>query len=214
MRINTFNMICEPLTCRPCNKKLCNSLYIERESDIVKEFPDDIVGLQDYFQRAAWEDDINGYVKIYIIKHRWSRELIGYFGLKAGMVSIDSDNRNNIMESIAKENNIKLVPYTVPGIEISHFAINDNYRKKHSRDGVALKGLGKYIYPTFIYPIIKKLSELAGIKIVYLNSVDGSGLAHYYEESFGFHKVSGEENIVAIQPYYDNGCTFMYKIIS
>ena len=214
MRIIKSNIICEPLTYKPGNKKFCNMLFIEREQNMIEDNPDGIYGLQKYFEKAAWEEDKDGYVKIYILKRRFTNELIGYFGLKTGLICIDSEYRNAQREEAAKEKSIKLFPTTIPGIEISHFAINDIYRKKYSRNGKPLKGLGRYIYPTFIYPIIKKTSELVGIKIAYLNSVDETGLADYYQESFGFTKTNSEDSIIAIQPYYDDGCTFMYKIIN
>lgn len=42
------------------------------------------------------------------------------------------------------EFNAKLVSSVLPGIEISHFAINDNYRRRVSSPGQVIRGLGHF----------------------------------------------------------------------
>lgn len=62
-------------------------------------------------------------------------DIAAYFGLKAGMV-VDNENDAPNFEVIKETliiSNTKLVPSVIPGIEISHFAVNDNYRRKISR---------------------------------------------------------------------------------
>ena len=152
---------------------------------------------------------------IHVVKSYFSHEIIAYFALKAGMVSLDSAVRNTEKEKIAKEQGIKLVPDTVSGIEISHFAINDNYRKHHHN----IKGLGRYIYPSFIYPIINKCSKDIGIVLAYLYAADNSSdnsqkLVEYYKDVFEFDVLADKENALKpVTSYYDSNCIFMYKIL-
>ena len=58
-------------------------------------------------------------------------ELAAYFGLKAGMVASSREDMPPIemQRAILKEEGVKLLPEVLPGIEISHFAVNDNYRR-------------------------------------------------------------------------------------
>lgn len=88
-------------------------------------------------------------------------DIAAYFGLKAGMV-VDNENDAPNLEVIKETliiSNTKLVPSVIPGIEISHFAVNDNYRRKISRSNNPVKGIGQYFYPAFIYPIIQEVSK-------------------------------------------------------
>jgi hypothetical protein len=78
--------------------------------------------------------------------------------------------------------------------------------------------LGAYIYPTFIYPIIKKTTKYIGIKVIYLYAADYSKdekkLVGYYKDVFGFENAKDSEQMfIPVTSYYDNGCIFMYQIL-
>ena len=204
-------MYCEPLRSKVINKKLIQNFFIERE----KEYSDpaknqgQIIGLEAYLKYCAWEDDQRNNIKAYVIKTYFTNEIIAYFTLKCGMFSLDNDTRNELKEELAKEKGIKLVPDTIPCVEIAQYAVNDNYKIKHGKNGSPLKGLGVALYPDFIYPIIRRAAKIIGIKCIYLYAAGDEHLTDYYERVFGFKK-SNDKKLIPIMPYYDNGCSFMY----
>lgn len=216
MRKYKRKMFCEPLCSSVKNKELLKDFYIEREKELVERFKrtGEICGLECYLKHCAWQDDQNNETRVYLIKTYFSNEIVGYFALKAGMISVDSEERNISKEKHAKHKGVKLVPVTMAGIEISHFAINDNYRKKHGE----LKKLGKFLYPTFVFPIIKKVSKEIGVKLAYLYAADSSPgetkkLVEYYQDTFGFDVLEEGSRYIPVTSYYDNGCIFMYQIL-
>ena len=80
----------ERLTSNKGNKSLIDSFSINRESslrDLQK-----VVGLESYLKMCAWEDDLSGETRIYLVKY--GTDMVAYFGLKAGMISPD-DYANN-----------------------------------------------------------------------------------------------------------------------
>lgn len=205
-------MYCEPLRSNPKNKELINNFVIEREEKY-RNIHNQIIGLEAYLKHCAWEDDESGQIRAYVIKPYFSDEIIAYFAIRAGMVSVDSELRNFEREFNALQEGTKLVPDTIPGIEISHFAVNDAYRKKHSKNGTSLKGLGKYLYPEFIYPIIHKVTLLLGVNILYLYAAGDEKLKNYYEKVFGFSRLKYDEKIVPVTSYYDDNCEFMFRLL-
>ena len=206
---------CVPLTSDIHHLKEIEDFTVDRESD-VSGIKDEIIGLEAYLKRCAWDDDSNGEVKIYLIKDTLTNDIAAYFGLKAGMV-IDNEygmpSEEDKKEALA-ELNVKLVSAVTPGIEISHFAVNDNYRRKAGKNGTAVRGLGNYFYPAFIYPIIRDVSERIGVRMIYLYAAGDDHLVNYYKEVFKFNESDLNDFYMPLQPGYDGGCKFMYQIIS
>ena len=161
---------------------------------------------------CAWKDDLSRDVKVYLVKSYFENEIVAYFALKSGLIVLDDTSHNLVKEELAEKQGTKLVPQTIPGIEISHFAVNDTYRHKHGKNGESLKGLGNAIYPDFIYPIIKKTASLIGIKCAYLYAAGDQSLINYYHQVFEFKTIS-QKNYIPIKPYYDSGCQFMYYLL-
>lgn len=220
MRIFKTKMYCEPLRSRSKNKQLIQNFTIDREADCIEYFKETgkICGLELYLKYCAWKADERNEVKVYLVKTYFTEEIVAYFALKAGMLSVDDEARDKEREANAIERGIKLVPDTIPGIEISHFAVNDIYRRKHKN----VRWLGGYIYPTFIYPIFKKFSEFIGVKVVYLYAADNSNgsednekkkhLVDYYREAFKFSEAT-DTRYIPVTSYYDDNCIFMYQVI-
>ena len=204
--------ICEQLRSRPENKELIQRFTIDREKDYSK-LPDKVVGLEAYLKVCAWNDDENDLVRIYLVKDAVSQDIVAYFGIKAGMLVANMEDAVSLdeQERLLLEEGVKIFPEVLPGIEISHFAVNDDYRRKLSENGMAVKGIGKYLYPKFIYPIIMDVGQKIGVHILYLYAAGDERLVEYYTEAFGFQEMSGADHYTPLEPEYDGGCTFMFQ---
>lgn len=205
-------MFCEPLRANIFNKELIKTFTIHRE-DEYRNMDGKIIGLEAFLKYCAWEQDERGLIKAYVVKTYFTNEIVAYFALRAGMISVDSNQRDYRREAEAKSEGTKLVPDTIPGIEISHFAVNDSYRERHSKGGSLIKGLGKYIYPEFIYPIISNIKSKLGVNILYLYAAGDKVLRCYYRDVFGFSELEHDSEIVPVTSYYDDYCEFMYRSI-
>ncbi len=204
---------CVPLTSDKKNLEDIKDFQIDREAD-VSCIDDEVIGLEAYLKRLAWTDDLNGDVKIYLIKDRVIGGIAAYFGLKAGMVVNNEEGvpTKEEKEEVLEEYNAKLVSAVVPGIEISHFAVNDNYRRQAGSSENPIRGLGEYFYPKFIFPIIEDVAEKIGVKIIYLYAAGDERLENYYKKVFGFYTSRLNDFYIPLQPGYDGGCRFMYYV--
>ena len=207
-------MYCEPLRSREANRDLIQNFTVDREQPLINklraEGRDDVIGLELYLKKAAWDEDETRGTRVYLVKSYFSSEIVAYFALKAGMISYydKMPEVSEMKEGIS--NGINAVTGVLPGIEISHFAVNDEYRRRHGRGGKQLTHLGEYLYPKFIYPIIERTAELVGVSHIYLYAAGDKSLIDYYHRTYGFVTNEGNQ-VVAVKPYYDGGCTFMFK---
>lgn len=207
-------MYCEPLRASQQNKELIKKFVIRREAKYAHLIKmGKIVGLEAYLKYCAWDDDEAGLIKAYVIKTYFSNEIVAYFAIRAGMVSVNSEHRDTQREVAAMQEGTKLVPETISGIEISHFAVNDAYREKHSQNGKLLKGLGRYIYPEFIYPIVNNIKQKLGVRILYLYAAGDEPLKKYYRDVFGFSRLEKDTELVPVTSYYDDNCEFMFLLL-
>lgn len=122
----------------------------------------------------------------------------------------------------AAENNseINKVADTNPGVELSQFCINLAYRKKMLDKGIDTKGIGAYIFHSEIYPIVQLVKEYVGCQFLYLFAADSSeddSLIRYYRDTLGFStlddydkKLTNDQEVIPIMPYYDYKCKFMF----
>lgn len=206
--------VCVPLTSDVQHLKEIQNFVIDREKD-VSSLEDKVIGLEAYLKKCAWEDDMRNQVRIYLIKDSDSGEIAAYFGLKAGMV-VDSEDgmpsEEDKLETLA-EYGAKLLPEVLPGIEISHFAVNDNYRRHAGKGGKEVKGLGAYFYPKFIYPIIEDVANKIGVGMIYLYAAGDEKLERYYEQVFQFQSLNEADYYIPLEPGYDGGCRFMYRLL-
>ena len=207
--------VCVPLTSDENHRNEIKSFMIDREARYAND-PYKIIGLEAYLKRCAWEDDQRNDVKIYLIKDQITMDIAAYFGLKAGMV-VDNENDVPTIDVIKETllySNTKPVSSVIPGIEISHFAVNDNYRRKISRTNNPVKGLGHFFYPAFIYPIIQEASKKIGIRMIYLYAAGDNHLTDYYKNVFQFEMLNWSDYYMPLQPEYDGNCTFMFRFLS
>lgn len=216
-------LYCEQLRKSDSNLKQIQNFYIEREKEInCKSDLNTVIGLEQYLKRRAWLDDRNNLNKIYLVKDRKTKQIAGYFALKAGMVSIGKSRLKKQEQEELSKLGILPVSASVPGIELSQFAVNDKFRQEINKEvGKKVIGLGKYFFSNFIFPIIVDVSKKIGVRFFYLYAADGSSdgkLIAYYKEVMGLRQLDNneimKENMIKpIRSDYDSGCIFMYRTL-
>ena len=168
------------------------------------------MGLLNYIQKVAFADEDNGVMRTYIVRDIRTSELVGYFSLKTGLISLNE----RTIEVNDKNSGIsiqKTLFDTLPGVELANFAINDTYIRRHPD----MKGVGFVIFESFILPIIRKTSEHVGLKILYLFSLPYDELIERYKQ-YGFSRLKNpyeDELHRRLKPQYDQSCKFMYQIL-
>ena len=160
-------------------------------------------GLMDYIRGDAFRDEQKGRRRVYLVRDSETKELAGYFSLKAGMLSW-----NERVESVGDK---QVETFDVlPGIELAEFAINDVYIEAHPDR----KGSGPLIFRDFILPVVRNASRIIGVEFLYGFSVDDGALLRRYLEVYGFNRLDPEAERQIherLRPWYDKGCTFIYR---
>ena len=155
-------------------------------------------GLVRYLQYLAFPEEEAGTMRTYIVRDNFSSELVGYFSVKAGLISVNEVHTED-------EETFD----TIPGVEIANFAVNDTYLQRHSE----LKGTGLIIFNDFIVPVIQEASKNVGVKIIYIFALPFERLINRYRE-YGFLRldsVSEDELHKRLKPNYDENCIFMFQ---
>ncbi|MBR1383888.1 MAG: hypothetical protein IJ555_08800 [Ruminococcus sp.] len=180
----------------------CNHLGAsERDEQDIMNFTlknqDTGVGLLDYIQHFAFLEEDAGIMRTYLVRAKSSDELVGYFSIKAGLVST---NEHETASGIVFD--------TVPGAELANFAVNYSFVKKYD-----FNGLGSIIFENFIVPIIQKVSLDIGLKIIYIFALPYEKLIKTYS-NYGFKRLSSkseDELHKRLKPRYDEACIFMFQ---
>ena len=82
-------------------------------------------GLQQYIKYTAVKEESADMMRTYIVRDINTNEVVGYYSLKAGLISIN--------ERVIEDNGKKRIVFdTVPGIELANFAVNDIYKENHN----------------------------------------------------------------------------------
>ena len=158
-------------------------------------------GLVNYLQHYALDDECLREMRTYLVRDKRTKEIVGYFSLKAGMVSV-----NEKRKLFHKEFD------NVAGIELANFAVNNSYKESH-KDYV---GIGQIIFYYFIMPIVRNVSQQIGARILFIFSLPYKNLMAYYE-TLHFSRLSASEEYFVhkrIKPRYDRDCVFMCQTIS
>lgn len=153
-------------------------------------------GLEYYLKEAAERDENMSLSRTYLVKDSVTRELAGYFTLRTGLITIQ-----------VKDDSFD----SYPAIELSNFAVNVRYKKKHPE----VEGLGKYIFRSFVIPLVKKIAKYVGVYSLYIYALPEEKLISHYT-TMGFSRLpAAQEKFVQqhVKPKYDEGCIFMYQTI-
>jgi len=95
-----------------------------------------------------------------MVRDNRSSELVGYFSLKAGLISynehdvpvVDEITGEEVVDEETGEKKMRRVFDTLPGVELADFAVNQTYIDNHPD----LKGVGLVIYNKFILPVVRE----------------------------------------------------------
>jgi len=193
----------------------CNHLgAVESDEIDIMKFRidrDEGTGLLDYIQHYAFPEEENGLMRTYIVRDRISSDMVGYFSLKAGLISLN-ERYVELFDSETGTKKKEKVFDTLPGIELANFAVNSEYVDAH-RD---LKGLGTVIFNQFILPIVRKISENVGVKLLYIFALPYDDLINTYHDRYGFSRLDDpyeDELHKRLKPFYDLLCKFMYLVL-
>ena len=176
-------------------------------------------GLKNYIQNNAFSDEASRQMRTYLVRDNRTSELVGYFSLKAGLVSynerdvpvLDEITGEEVIDEQTGEKKMRRVFDTLPGIELANFAVNQTYINTYPD----LKGTGLVIFNNFILPIVMQISDLVGAKIIYIFALPIVELISRYEQ-YGFLRL--RQPIEAqlhsrLKPWYDDSCIFMFQPI-
>ncbi|SCZ76113.1 MULTISPECIES: hypothetical protein [Pseudobutyrivibrio] len=173
----------------------------EEDIDYIKEFKvisESGVGVERFINYFSFVHEDELLDRSYLVWMKETDEMVAFFSLRAGFVA-----RNNMSEL---EDSFD----SLPGIEISNFAVSKRFRDKYP----STKGIGKVIFESIIKPIIKEASEIIGIRMIYIFALPDEKLINYYNDSFGFSRLQEAEEQKMhnrIRPLYDKDCIFMYQ---
>ena len=171
---------------------IINHFYIKEKAGI---------GLERYLKLFAFPDEDNSIMRTYLVRSCETDELVGYFSLKAGLISGNEQERDGHVEFD-----------TLPGVELANFAVNSAYIDAHPD----YKGIGAIIFSDFIVPIIEQISRKIGVRVVYIFALPIEKLINRYE-AYGFKRLDekSEGSLHArLKPIYDESCIFMYQHLS
>lgn len=152
-------------------------------------------GLEVYLKKLALNEEESGESRTYLVRDSQTNEIVAYFSLRAGLITSQT--------SIFSFSNLT-------GIELSNFAVNDNYRMYND----IMSHIGAYIFSQFIIPCALSAQELIGAAYLYIFALPEEKLMNHYR-TLGFVRAGNKklENFIHrhIKPTYDRGCIFMYQ---
>ena len=157
-------------------------------------------GLVNYLRRFAFRDEESRNMRTYFVRDAQTKELAGYFSLKAGLASLNEEKSEERVEFDV-----------VPGIELANFAVNNGYIQRHPNS----KGVGLSIFDDFIWPVVMGVSERIGVKILYIFALPFEGLIQRYVQ-YGFTRLEARQEVELhqrLKPRYDSECIFMYQML-
>ena len=185
----------EVFYCEHINDKKENAMLI---SDFTVKYKSG-ENLVSYLVNVAIHDEYKNTNRTYLVKDCITNEIVAYFSLKAGLVSLDESQVDNEFD-------------TVPGVELAQFAVNSSYSLYNK-----VKGIGEIVFYYFILPIVKEISKDLGVSFLYIFALPEERLINHYKDKLHFKRLSHEEEEKLhsrIKPRYDESCIFMYQSLN
>ncbi len=96
-------------------------------------------GLIRYLRQCAFPDEDDGTMRTYIVRYNVTSEMVGYFFLKAGLISynehdvpvLDDETGEKVINNETGKVQMRHVFDTLPGVELANFAVNETYVRKN-----------------------------------------------------------------------------------
>ena len=151
--------------------------------------------LESYLKKFAKKHTEGRVNKIYFIRSVRTGQLAAWFGLKAATLPY-----NDIGDS-----------FLIPAIELTHFAVDERYKKADS-DSMVMR-TGEFIFWNYILPIVRDVSDKVACKALFVFAIDTPKLVKYYKETLQFKELKNtneEQFFEYAAPDYDEGCRFLY----
>ena len=187
-----------------------NDLYYCEHLQLTREVNDELndfliskhregKGVMDYLQVQAVRDETEELMKTYLVRDAMTEELAAFFSVRAGSVKLEfvADDKVGIY----------------PGVELAYFGVNERYIEDHPEN----KGMGIQVFEKMIIPIAKEMRSFAAVKGIFGYAVNGTTLMDRYVNSYGFNRLSpeNEERLhQSYRPNTDGDCIFIYKDIA
>lgn len=160
-------------------------------------------GLEVYLKYYAINDEVNGIARTYLVLDNITHELVGYFTIKTGDITVN-ERRRGLFNTVEFD--------SIPGAELSNFAVNDIYKKKNKM----MIGIGQIILFDFVIPLIEEIAKYIGLKVLYIFALPEENLINRYKQ-MNFQRLSKKQERILhkrIKPAYDKNCIFMYQVVN
>ena len=116
-------------------------------------------GLERYIKELTESNEKDGSARTYLVKDKFTHEIVAYFSLKSGLFTIDAGND---------------FFYSISGIELANFAVNSSYRKNHPD----AKNLESTVFAEFVLHFVNFIRSLVGIQAIYIYALPDGGQAY------------------------------------
>lgn len=153
------------------------------------------IQLTDYLKKYAKKHQENSINKIYLIRSIATGQIAAWFGLKAATLPYNDKNDS----------------FLVPGVELTHFAVDERFRMQNILPNETRTG--EYIFRRFILPIVRDIASKIACKDLFVFAINAPKLVHYYKERLGFKEMNNIDDKQFFEyaaPDYDEGCKFLY----
>lgn len=151
--------------------------------------------LSSYLRKLAKKHEESSMNKIYLIRYSVTKQLVGWFGLKAATLPYNENNE----------------VFLSPAIELTHFAVDERFRT--SKNTPEMTRTGEYIFWNFILPLVNDVAQKVACKALFVFAINHPKLVDYYKTKLGFKEirvVDDKQFFEYAAPDYDFGCKFLY----
>ena len=188
----------------------CNELFSDEDfvvehlfaspenARLIQDFSvgNDAMGLEMFLKEVSEQEENEKQTRTYLIKDRYTGELVCYFSIRTGLITLQVEEDS--FDSLS-------------ALELSNFAMNQKYKAAHP----SVKKGGAYFFKRFILPLANFVSEYVGVSTLYIYALPDDRLIEHYKK-MGFSRLpEDQEKFVQshVKPKYDEGCIFMYQIL-
>ena len=155
----------------------------------------DEVQLEKYLKNYAKKHVEKKVNKIYLIRSTKTNQIAAWFGLKTATLPY-----NDIGDS-----------FLIPAIELTHFAVDERYKKADITSEVMRTG--EFIFWNYIIPIVQEVSQKVACKVLFVFAIDTPKLIKYYKDILKFKEITNIDEKQYFEfavPDYDDDCKFLY----